>query len=197
MPPGSQEVRDDGLIEDSIEEYDPLREGLYLKCDEAEGDIFDTDEVWLLTWTPAPWKYPSNDCIEQFKMSLFWILKLIPLCWKTFCITPELSEAGNIHWHGWFVMKDKIKYYRQLLPRIRALGYEKIRKARNVKKALSKEYHRKSLKFMVQLLDQDLPITHLNIDKYLMKWRLIKARHKQIKYVPRIVPITNFIKCKK
>lgn len=142
-------------------------------AEEAESDIFDTDisekRLMLFTWTPDPNRYPTSKPHEQYRILLDLVLLKFDKVFSTFACSPELNCNGNVHIHGWYVVKDPVKYFKWLLPKMKGLGFVKV-SAANSKKALS-DYYKKDIDLMNQLMDEyDLPIplTHVNCHDYKM-----------------------------
>lgn len=141
-------------------------------AEEAESDIYDTDisekKVKLFTWTPDPSRYPTSKPHEQYKIILQLILLQSHKVFSTFAFTPELNDNGNIHIHGWYVIKDKVKYHKYYLPKMKGFGYVKIDNC-NSKKALE-DYYKKDIELMNEMMyeyDLPIPLTHVNIKAYL------------------------------
>lgn len=133
----------------------------------AEADIFDTDEVCLFTWNPDPNRYPTTKPHEQYKILIDLLLINSSKVFSRFAFTPELTLNGNIHIHGWFVIKDKYKYFKWFLPKCKSFGFVKIDKMKS-KNALE-EYYKKDINHMNELMneyDLPIPLTHDNIDAY-------------------------------
>lgn len=146
-------------------------------CFEAENDIYNTDQVILFTWSPDPKKYPSAEPRKQYKFVICWLLANARKCMSTFSFVPELNLSGNVHIHGWYVVRDKISYYKWFLPRARQLGFVKVNLMQS-KEALN--YYRKEINDTVQILGDNLPIplTHCNWMNYRKIYTKVKLKHK-------------------
>jgi len=171
LPPAISDMSDDDLSDD--EPYDALPEvdhaDFYYEafCDEAESDIYDTDTVMLFTWSPDPNRYPSDKPHEQYRVLLDLIFYKAASCFSTFAFTPELNTNGSIHIHGWYVIRDKYKYFKWFLPKCKGLGWIKINKMTS-RNALA-VYYRKEIELMNQLMYEyhlPIPLTHKNIAEY-------------------------------
>lgn len=80
-----------------------------------------------------------------------------------FEINPELNQNGNLHYHGYFVLKDKLKFYKSILPKMKYNGFVKIDLVHNdLQKAM--EYCRKDREFMKQLIKES-PVPFIHSDK--------------------------------
>lgn len=51
-------------------------------------------------------------------------------CMSEFEINPEFNSNGNLHYHGYFVIKDKVKWFKNVLPKMKYNGLVKISKVR-------------------------------------------------------------------
>jgi len=98
-------------------------------------------------------------------------------CMEDYEINPELNASGNLHYHGYYVLKDKYKWFKSVLPRMK---YEGNLKIDIVTADLSKAmvYCRKDRDIMLKLITaRPLPITKENckmeIDKDLVSNTLI------------------------
>lgn len=110
------------------------------------------------TWSPNPNLYRSNDPIAQYRTCLRWLYAANPdSCLKHFVFTPELTQNGNIHLHGYFFIKDPIKFYRRFLPMLKSKGNTYIKD--RVDDNWLYEYMTKSVVLMANLMaDEDVPI---------------------------------------
>lgn len=151
-------------------------------CEEVQEDLDEIDmtNVMAFTWSPDPVKYPSSEPRKQYKSLLKHILLNSNKYFRQFCFVPELNINGNVHIHGWFIIKDKIAYYKHFIPRCKQYGYVLIKKEINNKWF---DYLTKEIEETVGILGEDLPIplTHLNIDAYKDEW----TRKSGIKLIPR------------
>lgn len=148
-------------------------------AEEAEDDIYDTDTVYLFTWAPNPIKYPTSKPHEQYKILLDLVLLNFNKVFSTFALSPELTASGNTHIHGWYVIKDKYKYFKWLLPKMKAFGFVKIDVMKD-KSAL--HYYKKEIGLMNELMDEynlPVPLTHLNIKAY----RKSPKSHKRLRLI--------------
>lgn len=151
-------------------------------AEEAEEDIFDTDTVYLFTWSPDPARYPTNKPSEQYKILLDLVLIHSYKCFKTYAFSPEMNDNGNIHIHGWYVIKDAVKYFKWFLPKCKSFGFVRINKMKN-KSALA-EYYKKDIEVMQDVCDPyPVPLTHYNNECY----RKFSTSKKRL----RLVPITR------
>lgn len=135
--------------------------------DEANEDISYPAELVAFTWTPDPSKYPTNVPRTQYKCLLNYVLLSSHKCFDKFCFVPEINIAGNVHIHGWFIIKDKYKYYKWFIPKCKGYGFIYIKKG-NIDDKWKYDYLEKDIGDTINILGQDMPIplTHLNIDAY-------------------------------
>lgn len=147
-------------------EYDALP----IIAEHAEQDIYNDDEIILFTWNPNPKKYHSHDPRKQYKQILPRLARLCKCC-RVFAFSPELTMNGNLHIHGWYVLRDKIKYYRSVLPMIKGIGNCKIEKASS-KNALVFYYKKtiiemhKIINYSDKIKELPIPLTHENFTAY-------------------------------
>lgn len=83
-------------------------------------------------------------------------------CMSEYEINPELNQSGNLHYHGYYKIKDKFKWFKKVLPKMKYNGFIKIDE---VKSDLNKslEYCRKDREFMLKILAaRPLPLSHLD-----------------------------------
>lgn len=144
----------------------------------ARDDIDDIDitNVYAFTWTPDPVKYPSGSPRRQYKMLLNWILLTAFKYFDKFVFIPELNKNGNVHIHGWYLLRDKIAYYKHFLPRCKQLGWVLVKDKVNDGWF---EYLEKELDQTIEILGNDLPIplTHFNCRNYRDMFKKVKLKH--------------------
>lgn len=163
-------------------------------AEDAEADIYDTDHVVLFTWNPNPAFYPTTSPRDQYKILLDLMIKNCKQLFSSFAFAPELTHDGNVHLHGWYVVKDKVKYFKYFIPKLKSLGFMKLAKMKN-KNALS-WYYKKTIEEMNAIIGDDLPIplTHQNVEAYLetglykIKKRLQHYKRKKL-HTPNYVAI--------
>jgi len=111
------------------------------------------DDIYLFTYCPAgmtitpKFAYVShiNEYFRRWRS-----------CMLDFEVNPELTTQGNIHYHGFFKLKDKIKWHKSILPRMKRNGFIKINKVNSdFDKAI--EYSRKDNE-MMSVLMKGLPV---------------------------------------
>lgn len=114
-------------------------------------------ETYLFTYSPSgltitpTFKY--QDDIEKFFKPWY-------RCMKEFEINPEFNSSGNLHYHGYYIIHDKIKWFKHVLPRLKHHGFIKIDKVtKDFDKAIV--YCRKDRETMQKVL-QGLPVPYTN-----------------------------------
>jgi len=141
------------------------------------------------TLNPDPTKYPTTDPRGQYETILNCLLlkKEITKIFSKFFFTPELTENGNIHIHGYFSIKDQVKYYRWFIPACKAWGFLVIKS--NIDEKWMMNYCCKDIALMTQVLGNDIPIPlteenfamyndQKDIKKMALKIVLHKTKHK-------------------
>lgn len=86
------------------------------------------EEVYLFTFSP---KGNTKDVQFTYYDHLQMYFKKWHYCMQTFEINPELNSNGNLHYHGYFIIKDKTKWYKSVLPKMKYNGLIKINKVQN------------------------------------------------------------------
>lgn len=131
-----------------------------------ELDEVDLSNTIAFTWAPDPSKYASTQPRKQYKALLSHILLSSFKYFDKFCFIPELTQAGNVHIHGWFILKDKIKYFKHFLPRCREFGFVYCKPMDSI--SWGKDYMTKDIETSIAVIGEDLPIplTHLNVKAY-------------------------------
>lgn len=113
---------------------------------------------YYFTWVPNPKLFNSVDPVRQFQQTLQ-SLELATTCWTNWALSPELTVAGNIHYHGYFQLNDKYTYrwYKKALPKLKYRGFVKIDKATIIKE----DYMKKDNALLEKILHVSLPIRQL------------------------------------
>lgn len=135
---------------------------------EALMDVPEEDTVYAYTLNPNPKVYKSVDVNKQYSQIFMLLLQKAPKVFKHFSFTPELTQQGNIHIHGWFTIKDKVKYYKWFLPKSKCLGFVVVKNKVDEKWY---EYIEKDMDFMNEIIeDLPVPYTHKDTIPYLKQW---------------------------
>lgn len=120
-------------------------------------------ETYFFTYSPIG----NTKCAEfTYYDHLVFYFKHWHQCMSQFEINPEFNANGNLHYHGYFVLKDKVRWYRSVLPKLKYNGLVKIDR---VKHDLSKsmEYCRKDNLMMKQIIKK-YPVPYTHLDKTLL-----------------------------
>lgn len=145
-------------------------------CEICEDDIdYTYDVVYMITWNPN--KYLCGTaCSNELKWDsmILKVLQHFRSCMKKYVLQPEFDDTGRLHLHGWFVLYDKIKWLKKVLPTMRRFGFEKITK---VKSSDWEYYYKKEIDETVKLLPHyRLPLCHYTD---LMILRQIQDKYKE------------------
>jgi len=99
---------------------------------DAEEEIdFTYDTVYLFTWNPKDKFFPDgNNYVMKWDTMLCRVIKHLTRCMSKFCIIPEVSDNGRLHCHGWFVIKDKVKWNKSVRQIIARHGFMKMNRLR-------------------------------------------------------------------
>lgn len=138
------------------------------------------------TWVPNPNKYNSVIPKCQYKALLGHVLLASDRIFKYFKFFPELTKEGNIHIHGYYTIKDLVKYYKYFLPKCKQFGFVKI-KCRDINQKWF-DYCAKDSNMMKELFPElPVPLTSDNCKDF--HW--LKSKRKCIKTIMRKYPSYN------
>jgi len=145
---------------------------------EVEETIDPEHDLFLITISPKP-RYDKgvSECYDADMYTYFHRLHKYSEVW---CMSPELTQNGNIHYHGWFQIADPKGWFNYGFPWIKSHSNVKVNVAKNKKEAI-KYYYKKSARGMrVMLLGQPLPVSHLNYKLYMkmLSNRLLLMHHR-------------------
>ena len=110
------------------------------------------DLVIALTWTPRPRNLTP---IEQFNCYLP-TLRMLKQCSDKYAIFVELNKSGYVHFHGSVLIRDRIRWYKHVLPAFRNWGFVLIKTDPDQGWT---DYCSKEADMMSELLELELPIT--------------------------------------
>lgn len=173
-------------IPDQCIEYETL-----IEYGEAYKDNLDAFKAF--TWTPDPKRYRSTDPYRQYEDLLLNILlkKEMEQTFTAYVFVPELNENGNIHIHGYYNVKDVVKYNRWFLPACKHWGYTCIKKKVDLKWMI--DYLAKEIDNTSQVVyPLQSVITHdnrgdsmflIDVEKRVKKEKNLKVKHTPIKKV--------------
>lgn len=143
-------------------------------CWICEEDLdYSVDSVYLFTLNCSK-KLCSDATPHRLKWEtmIVLILKKFHRCMKYYCVMPEISLQGRLHCHGWFVIKDNIKWQRGVLPTMKSYAPYgvKITKLKNVN---GFKYYKKDILDTQEILSGvTLPLCHYNLDDILLAYCL-------------------------
>lgn len=80
-------------------------------------------------------------------------------CMLEFEVNPEFNTSGNLHYHGYYIIKDAYKWYSKVLPKMKYHGFIKINEVKS-DLASALNYSRKDREIMIKSLDYAVPYTH-------------------------------------
>lgn len=108
-----------------------------------------------ITWSPCE-IYHTKDVMIGFNMALD-ILKNVQKVSDKFIFYPEVGLQGNnIHFHGIIELKDPVKWYKSVLPKLKRNGFVKIKPIFD--KLMWLEYCKKDFDIMKYVFEIDEPI---------------------------------------
>lgn len=103
-----------------------------------------------------PWGTTPKD---QFNTSIYEVIRGLKATCSHFEISPECMGNGNIHYHITLILRDRIKWFKQVLPRFKRNGHVCIKSCDDPEGW--RAYCTKDSGDMKEILelDYDLPIT--------------------------------------
>lgn len=159
------------------------------------------EAVWLFTWNPNDKKIGDDKdyCLKWYAMVMK-VLKHLPRCMEYFCVQPEVSMMGRLHVHGWFTIRDPVKWNKSVKGLFVHNGRFKMNKSRKFDKAT--KYYVKDIgtknDVTNYLQDNILPFCHYNWDVILrdIGIRLYTKNVRDIKDIKesRSMDVTAFFK---
>lgn len=75
------------------------------ELERIESSIDDSDDIYMLTWSPDPKELPDADIHYQHYVNVS-ILTTFLKCCKTGIFCVEVTQLGNPHYHGWYQVAD-------------------------------------------------------------------------------------------
>lgn len=113
------------------------------------------------TWSPAP-NLQRTDPQAGYKNQLP-ILKTLIKCCEYIKLHPEFHMNGTLHYHAILKITDQIKWYRSVLPNIRANGFVVIKKNLDCKWM---DYIEKDWEISKAVLDLETPLDLQSLKTY-------------------------------
>lgn len=111
---------------------------------------------YAFTWVPDPKKFKGIKPIFQFNDLVPYLNLMRKSC--DYIIYPELTIAGNMHFHGKISIRDKKKYYTQTLPSLKYNGFICLKKEPN---EVWDNYIKKDASDMQEILGIPLPLVYV------------------------------------
>lgn len=148
------------------------------------------DKLIAFTWSPDPQRFHSKNVKCQWRQMIGAGLRGLFRCAKHICVVPEITIDGRLHCHGWFILHDKVKWFREILPRMKGWGFVCI-KLKVDKEWL--EYCIKDLEITAEIIDVCVPYCNNTKDEYDIKVRKIRKALKDVKVKPRTSIVQYFM----
>lgn len=165
--------------------------------------------LYYITWNPRNSVYahvpngydPQSQTYDVSWHNMISYLKLIRRCSDCFCILPEISDAGKLHCHGWFNMKDKIKWVKSVYPTLYRHGMIRIKKVKEIRDDFD-DYMHEDLNETLNYIRDPTPmcLTHESLSdiiEYLRRKKIIlydETVDFHYKHNVKSVDITSFFK---
>ena len=134
-------------------------------CDKPTG-FFKKGETLAITITLNPRNFPQfspdAQCADSLNIIYSYFKHIGDLT-----LYPELTKQGMIHYHGWLVLMDPIKYFKTLRTIVDRIGFIDLKRplgalqdeTKKVKYKTWNEYITKDCIMMAELLNTNLPFT--------------------------------------
>lgn len=127
----------------------------------------------LLALTLTYKAHSGADPVWQFKTTKEDLSSLLNSCATDWKMYPELTTDGNLHYHGILAIRDKVKWYKKVLPTFKRNGFVKLKKVFDLDEWIA--YCRKDLKLMKKILEyRQIPLTHARYLKQIQKTKALK-----------------------
>lgn len=166
------------MAENSAKDYKKYKH--YHKFTLAEEDIDYDTKIIMFTLSPNPQRKGRGGAVDQKQLYISDIDKVFShfhTCMSAYVVSPELNQTGNIHYHGWFQIKDKYKFYKHVINRLHKLGFVKLTKVKYLDKDWS-GYCQKDYELMKAVMyPWPIPLTHLTYKniKHLISYTKLEA----------------------
>lgn len=118
--------------------------------------IDEMDDVVLFTWNPNDYfmKGTRNYNDQWLKMTA--ILSKFKRCARNYAFVAEVSPTGRLHCHGFYVLQDKVKFVKGVIPHLKANGFIYVNPAKSHDMKAFK-YHLEDLNDTVRFIE-DFPV---------------------------------------
>lgn len=163
--------------------------------EKEEYTIEGEEGIHAFTLNPNPKKYKSTDPCEQYATLLQCLFKYkyLNACFEEYYFVPELTENGNVHIHGYYKIKDKVKYYRWFLPACKAWGFIKV-KSKNIDDEWI-EYVNKTIEEMKEIMENyPVPMTRKTLEVYKKEIKVSRTMQKQLPKKGKFKSIDKYFK---
>lgn len=116
------------------------------------------DGLVAFTLTPNPKRYHTVTPSLQYKQLIdkLFSSKQIPHTFSKWYFVPELNKQGNVHIHGWFKIKDRIKYYKWFVPTCKRWGFT-LTKYNKINNKWT-DYVNKEVEDTIDIIGEETPI---------------------------------------
>lgn len=141
---------------------------------ELDIDEYINRPVYFFTWNPNDKKICADDYNNKWMTMITKCLKYFNSCMLYYCVVPEVSDAGRLHCHGWFIIKDKIKWVKRVKPLLEQNGRFKMSKQKV--KGEGFYYYKKDIEETSGIVRRDLwPLTIYTIEDIMLEIRFDKS----------------------
>lgn len=137
----------------------------------------------FLTWNPKPryidhQKFTPNNYNLQWYTMLLTLISVMQRACSMYCFIPEIGENGKLHCHGWFLVKDMVKFHKSFLPTLRRKGFVKIDKISKLSNK-SFDYYKKDLVETKRFLEdfEIIAVSHDNVDRIKLRLQQLQLKH--------------------
>lgn len=87
-----------------------------------------------LTISPKDRTDKYNRLINIFHQDRYFLKRELRKCCKYFCLYPELDKTGRLHYHGVIKIHDSVKWFKQIMPKLKyELGFIMIKELKSFK----------------------------------------------------------------
>lgn len=122
-------------------------------------------DLLILAYTQTISNLRTKMPASQFKESAPYLTKTLGRSTEYLLVPEWRTNTGEIHYHGIILVKDKVKWFKETLPALKSLGFEKIKNIDWIEKWI--DYIVKEAEVANRILKLPMPITDrvVTIDK--------------------------------
>lgn len=132
----------------------------------------DTD-YYLFTFSPKGITLNTTYMYMDHINSYFWSWHK---CMEKFEVNPELNSNGNLHYHGYYKVKDRFKWFKKVLPKMKYNGMWRTERIHtDFEKSMI--YPRKDRELMEKVIEHKIPFTHEDKIKHIPDNTLLNTIH--------------------